>query len=66
MTNYTSQTKNLLQKQKAASFFNKADVGTNGGLGKYLTVYASFSLKLQINPGFYIKIGNLVIETGWT
>ena len=58
MTNYTTQTKNLLQKQKAASFFNKADVGTNGGLGEVLTVYASYILKLKINPGSYMKTGN--------
>ena len=33
MINYTILYKNLLQNKKAASFFNKADTGTNGGLG---------------------------------
>ena len=51
MTNYTTQTKNLLQKQKAASFFNKADVGTNGGLGESWT-----RVRNPIHFVFYILI----------
>ena len=38
MTNYTILYKNLLQIEKAASFFNKADAGTNGGLGDNKTL----------------------------
>ena len=58
MINYTILYKNLLQNKKAASFFNKADAGTNGGLGVWLTVPTSNLLKLQINPGFLMKTGN--------
>ena len=47
MTNYTTQTQNLLQNKKAASFFNKADAGTNGGLGAYPTIPVSATLKNQ-------------------
>ena len=56
--NYNIETKIFLQNYKTALPFSKADVGTNGGLGYYLSVLTSFLLKLQINPGFYIKTGN--------
>ena len=43
--NYNIEIKIFQQNYKTALPFSKTDVGTNGGLGAYLTVYASFLMK---------------------
>lgn len=58
MINYTILYKNLLQNKKAASFFNKADVGTNGGLGEGRT-----RVQTAIHIAFYMFILFSLVRT---